>query len=53
MLLTTDERLLVLSRETNETFDELNGGVHPGFRPVHAKDILLTGCLRLGRKPLR
>jgi catalase len=43
MPLTTDERLLALSRETIETFDKANGGVHPGFRPAHAKGILLTG----------
>ena len=24
-------------------FDKENGGVHPGFRPAHAKGILLTG----------
>src|ERR1700759_3116103 len=43
MPLTTDERLLALSRETIETFDKANVGVHPGFRPAHAKGILLTG----------
>ena len=43
MPLTTDERLLALSRETIEMFDKANGGVHPGFRPAHAKGILLTG----------
>src|SRR5246500_130112 len=43
MPLTTDERILALSRETIETFDKANGGVHPGFRPAHAKGILLTG----------
>jgi catalase len=43
MPLTTDEKLLALSRETIEVFDKVNGGVHPGFRPVHAKGILLTG----------
>lgn len=43
MPLTTDERLLALSREVIETFDKANGGVHPGFRPAHAKGILLTG----------
>jgi catalase len=43
MPLTTDEKLLSLSRETIETFDEANGGVHPGFRPAHAKGILLRG----------
>jgi catalase len=43
MPLTTDERLLALSREVIETFDKANGGVHPGFRPAHAKGILLRG----------
>src|SRR4029077_20032257 len=43
MPLTTDEKLLALSRETIEVFDKANGGVHPGFRPAHAKGILLTG----------
>jgi catalase len=43
MPLTTDERLLALSRETLAVFDKANGGVHPGFRPAHAKGILLTG----------
>ena len=44
MPLTTDEKLLALSRETIEVFDKLIGGVHPGFRPAHAKGILLTGA---------
>src|SRR5882724_11432439 len=43
MPLTTDEKLLALSRETIQVFDKVNGGVHPGFRPVHAKGILLKG----------
>ena len=43
MPLTTDEKLLALSRETIEAFDKVNGGVHPGFRPAHAKGILLRG----------
>jgi catalase len=43
MPLTTDEKLLALSRETLAVFDKVNGGVHPGFRPAHAKGILLTG----------
>ena len=43
MPLTTDESLLALSRETIEVFDKINGGVHPGFRPAHAKGILLSG----------
>ena len=41
MPLTSDEKLLALSRETLAVFDKANGGVHPGFRPAHAKGILL------------
>jgi catalase len=44
MPLTTDEKLLALSREVIEVFDKVNGGVHLGFRPAHAKGILLTGA---------
>ena len=43
MPLTPDEKLLALSRETLAVFDKANGGVHPGFRPAHAKGILLKG----------
>jgi catalase len=43
MPLTTDEKLLALSRKTVGVFDKINGGVHPGYRPAHAKGILLTG----------
>ncbi len=43
MPLTTDERLLALSRETIAAFDKVNSGVHSGLRPAHAKGILLTG----------
>jgi catalase len=43
MPLTTDEKLLALSRETLAVFDKETGGVHPGFRPAHAKGILLRG----------
>src|SRR3974377_1916710 len=43
MPLTKDEKRLALSRETIAVFDKANGGVHPGFRPAHAKGILLTG----------
>jgi catalase len=32
-----------LAGEVLQAFDDLNGGVHPGFRPAHAKGILLTG----------
>ena len=43
MPLSTDEKLLSLSRSAIEAFDKVDGGVHPGFRPAHAKGILLTG----------
>jgi catalase len=43
MPLTTDEKVMALSRETIEVFDKLDGGPYPGHRPAHAKGILLTG----------
>lgn len=43
MSLTTDEKLLTLSRNVIQAFDKANGGIHPGFRPAHAKGILLSG----------
>jgi catalase len=43
MPLTTDEKLLAHSRDVLETFDRADGGIHPGFRPAHAKGILLAG----------
>jgi catalase len=43
MPLTTDEKLLTLSHEIIEAFDKVDGGIHPGFRPAHAKGILLAG----------
>jgi catalase len=43
MPLTGDEKLLTLSRDIIEGFDKADGGIHPGFRPAHAKGILLTG----------
>src|SRR5262249_4529506 len=46
MPLTTDEKLLALSRDVIEGFDKVNGGIHPGFRPAHAKGILLTGIFK-------
>jgi catalase len=44
MPLTTDEKLMALSRDVIAAFDKVDGGVHPGFRPAHAKGILLTGA---------
>jgi catalase len=43
MPLTTDEKLLALSRDVLKGFEKADGGIHPGFRPVHAKGILLAG----------
>ena len=43
MPLTTDEKLLTLSRDVLKAFEEVDGGIHPGFRPAHAKGILLAG----------
>jgi catalase len=43
MPLTTDQNLLNLSHDVIAGFDKANSGVHPGYRPAHAKGILLTG----------
>jgi catalase len=43
MPLSTDEKVLKLSRDVIAGFDKANGGIHPGFRPAHAKGVLLTG----------
>ena len=42
MPLPTDERILALSNDIIQTFDSIFG-LHPGFRPAHAKGILLSG----------
>jgi catalase len=43
MPLSADEKLLSLSHDVIEAFDKVDGGVHPGFRPAHAKGILVLG----------
>ncbi|HEV8030360.1 MAG TPA: catalase family peroxidase [Stellaceae bacterium] len=50
MPLSTDEKLLTLSRQVIEEFDKVDGGIHPGFRPAHAKGILLTGVFTPSRE---
>ena len=45
MPLTTDEKVLALSKDIIQQFDTLFG-LHPGFRPVHAKGILLAGTFQ-------
>jgi catalase len=52
MPLTTDETLLTLSRNAIEAFDKVDGGVHPGFRPAHAKGILLAGAFTPSKEAL-
>jgi catalase len=32
-----------LTRDLIQAFDTINGGVHPGYRPAHAKGIFLSG----------
>ncbi len=46
MPLSTDEKFLRLSRNVIDAFDKADGGVHPGFRPAHAKGILLSGVFK-------
>lgn len=43
MPLPTDRKALALSQDLLKAFDNVAGGEHPGFRPAHAKGILLTG----------
>ena len=42
MPLPTDEKILALAQDLIQQFDTIFG-LHPGFRPAHAKGILLTG----------
>jgi catalase len=42
MPLPTDEKILGLSQKLLEQIDAIFG-VHPGFRAVHAKGILVSG----------
>src|ERR1700761_9415891 len=43
MPLSDDPKLLELSRNTIDAFDKVDHGPYPGFRPAHAKGVLLTG----------
>jgi catalase len=38
-----DEKFATLGREVLQAFDDRSGGLHPGYRPGHAKGILLVG----------
>ena len=41
MPLTTDDKLLALSREIIDTSDKVNGGIHPGLRPSYGHETAL------------
>jgi catalase len=43
MPLPSDEKLIALSQEVLKQFDTIFG-LHPGFRPAHAKGVMLTGA---------
>jgi len=45
MPLPQDERIVALATELLPQFDQLFG-LHPGFRPAHAKGLMLTGTFR-------
>src|SRR5215468_10075104 len=49
MPLTTDPKMLALSRDVIEAFDKADRGPHLGFRPAHAKGMLLTGEFKPSR----
>src|SRR5271169_1586507 len=42
MPLPTDEKIIALSQDLLQQFDTIFG-LHPGFRPAHAKGTMLTG----------
>jgi catalase len=46
MPLSTDEKELALARNLIKDLDNLNGGELAGFRPVHAKGVMLTGVFQ-------
>lgn len=43
MPLPSDEKLIALSQDVLKQFDTIFG-LHPGFRPAHAKGVMLTGA---------
>ncbi|MGA7524648.1 MAG: catalase family peroxidase [Acidobacteriaceae bacterium] len=47
MPLPQDERVVALANDLLQVFDQLFG-VHPGFRPAHAKGLMLTGSFTPG-----
>jgi catalase len=45
MPLPQDERVVALANDVLQQFDQLFG-LHPGFRPAHAKGVMLTGTFK-------
>lgn len=45
MPLPKDERVVALAQELLQQFDQIFG-LHPGFRPAHAKGVMFTGVFR-------
>ncbi len=45
MPLPQDERIIALANDLIHQFDQLFG-LHPGFRPAHAKGVMLTGTFK-------
>ena len=43
MPLSNDPQAAALRQDVLQALDNLNGGVHPGFRPAHAKGTFLSG----------
>ncbi len=50
MPLPTDKKALALSHDLLEAFDKVNSGEHSGYRPAHAKGIMLTGIFHPSRE---
>lgn len=43
MPLPTDQKAIRLAQDLVAALDDVNNGVHPGYRPAHAKGILVSG----------
>jgi catalase len=50
MPLPTDKKALELSHHLLDAFDTVNGGEHAGYRPAHAKGVMLMGVFRPSRE---
>lgn len=46
MPLPSDPKALHLAEDLLHAFDNVNDGEHPGFRPAHAKGVMLTGSFQ-------